>query len=428
MGAPLLIPFAAELTAAILGGAAYSAVNNYISGTQKPSTPSTPTTPDIPIKKDTPPSKTALKSKLGNYATGVGGILAGAAAIVGSSVTSATSQAENIATAQSQKTSELLAPSAPSPLLTNQVFIKDSIDKLIDAINANTILSATVFGTLDVNLASIGSSLTSISSTLIDISSNYDASLSNTGDVPYINQDDYYKMLAQSGMSGDEINSAIQQENLYIQGLKNSGITDYTDIKKYVQDWRSKTVPLEYQAKVGDEVAGLTNNGWHSEYTTQTKTNSVGETVLETVPKSTPATSANVELSMPKTEAWAETALGVFTAMSPDLVARELYARTLKNEFVTTQTELRDLDGNLVANIKPMEATAIKSATEARLRTDMNNINENDMDLDENFPDFDLSALFNFEKKSERLSAFITGGGRFNGNRTDRRKFSNRVF
>ncbi len=403
MGAPLLIP----VVEALVGGASYAVVNNYISGTTKPTTPQTPTTPDIPIKKDTPPSKTALKSKLGNYATAVGGLLTGAVVTVGTSVTSAQNQAENISTAQSQKTSELLTPSAQSPLLTNQVYIKDSIDRLIDAINVNAIVTASVFGTLDANLSAIGSSLTSISSTLIDISSNYDASLSNTGDVPYINQDDYYKMLAQSGMSGDAINDAINQENLYIQGLKNSGIADYNDIKKYVQDYRTKTVPLEYQAKVGDEVAGLTNKGWHAEYTTQTKTNSKGETVTETIPKT--ATSANVELSMPKTEAWAETALGVFTAMSPDLVARELYARTMKNEFVTTQTELRDLDGSLVANMKPMEATAIKAATEARLRTDMNSIDRDDMDLDENFPDFDLSALFNFEKKSDRLSAFLGG-------------------
>jgi len=419
MGAPLLIP----IGEAIVGSLLFNVANNYISGTANPSTPQTPTSPDIPIKKDTPPSKVALKSKLGNYATGVGGLLAGAAAIVGSSITSAQNQAENISTAQSQKTFELLTPSAQSPLLTNQVYIKDSIDRLIDAINVNAIVTASVFGTLDANLSAIGSSLTSISSTLIDISSNYDASLSNTGDVPYINQDDYYKMLAQSGMSGDAINDAINQENLYIQGLKNSGITDYNDIKKYVQDYRTKTVPLEYQAKVGDEVAGLTNKGWHAEYTTQTKTNSIGETVMETIPKT--ATAPTVAVELPNIEAWAAAALPVANAMSPDLVARnlsasvaikeaqpadyvarELYARMEKTEFAVQETAIKDLDGNVVATAKPMAIQAIKSATDARLRTDMNNYTEPDSDIEDMFDFIDninLKELFAFEKKSERL-------------------------
>lgn len=402
-------PYFIAFDAAVIGYEAYQAFNNYTAPSKKGAPDITPE-PTIPTKKTLAPTKASLKANLGTYAAALSSI--STKAIEGNKKSTETAQktAEANATAQKAASSELLTNAGTSPLLSNQVHMKDSIDRLIDAINTNTFVSATVFGTMDLNMSAIASSLGAISSTLIDISTNYDASLSNTGDVPYINQDDYYKMLAQSGMSGEAINSAIQQENLYIQGLKNSGITDYTDIKKYVQDWRSKTVPLEYQAKVGDEVAGLTNNGWHSEYTTQTKTNSVGETVLETVPKSTSATSANVELSMPKTEAWAETALGVFTAMSPDLVARELHARTLKNEFVTTQTQIKDLDGNLVANIKPMEATAIKAATEARLRTDMNSIDESDMDLDENFPDMplDFSKLFDFDKKSTRLTTLLS--------------------
>ncbi len=416
-------PVFLAIDAAIVGYEVYTAFNNYVAPSKK-GAPDINPEPTIPTKKTPAPTKASLKSNLANYATALATASTLANTNLGKAETKSKEAFEKNATAQSVASSSLLENASQSPLLTNQVFIKDSIDKLIEAINTNTLVSATVFGTLDMNMSAIASSLGAISSTLIDISSNYDASLSNTGDVPYINQDDYYKMLAQSGMSGDAINDAINQENLYIQGLKNSGITDYNDIKKYVQDWRTKTVPLEYQSKVGDEVAGLTNKGWHAEYTTQTAVNSAGEMVTTTVPKTTTATT-NVAVELPNIEAWAAAALPVANAMSPDLVARnlsasvaikeaqpadyvarELYARMEKTEFAVQETAIKDLDGNVVATAKPMAIQAIKSATDARLRTDMNNYSEQDSDIEDMFDFIDninLKELFAFEKKSERL-------------------------
>lgn len=400
---PAGITLARTALGALLSHLAVKESNKYLNGGDN-----TEPTTAIPTTK-TPPTKSsnisALSSMNNSIASGQDSAKTSITSSVNSAITDLTSKME--ATKAANQT--LLNAVKDSPLLGNQVVMKDSIDNLVGAINNQTVASVTVLGTLDSHLSSIAGVLSAISATLLKISGNYEAQLDNTGDVPFINSADYYKMLAESGMSADKVNDYLKQEEAYTASLKSSGVTNYNDIKKAVADWRTKTIPTSNQDYVGDVVGGLTK-GWSATTTRTTAKNALGENVslVETVPKTTTATAPNVSLEVPNLEKWAGAALGVANAMSPEYVARDLYARTLKNEFVTTQTQIKDLDGNLVANIKPMEATAIKAATEARLRTDMNSIEESDMDLDENFPDFDLSALFTFDKKSSRLTELLS--------------------
>ncbi|HUH42151.1 MAG TPA: hypothetical protein VLZ29_03465 [Sulfurimonas sp.] len=309
--------------------------------------------------------------------------------------------------------------------------MKHSIDNLVNAIDNQTVASVSVLGTLDSQLSAIGGTLSAISATLLKISGTYSDDISNTTDMPYINEEDYYKMLGDSGLSFESRNDLIRQERAYVQALKNSGVTDYSDIKRAVLDWRSQNVPSSANSAVSDNVAGL-SKAWHGTTTRNIPASSVvGSSAAEystAVPSAQTSTSTtpNINLEVPNLERWAGVALGVTQAMSPDLVARnlsasvaikeaqpadtisrELDARMKKAEYLVQDTAIKDLDGNVVANVKPMEATAIKAVTDARLRTDMNNIEENDIDLDEVFPAFDLSTLFDFEKKSDRLSSFL---------------------
>lgn len=361
MGIPLGL-LAAETAAAFVGGAAYEAVNNYIN---KPT--STGTAPTIPTSRPSPAksSKTLQKESLSNYATGMGAVLAGASALVNSAVAIGKESAESASTAQTAKTSELLGVSNASPLLTNQVFMKDSIDKLIDAINANTLVSASVFGTLDANMSAIGSSLTSISATLIEVADNYKKDISNTDDLPYINQDDYYDMLAESGMSFEDRNDLIAQENMLYESLVNSGY-EYDEIKAQIQNWRKYTVPISGQLSVEKELAGISK---------LPRVDSNGSSV--SVPS----------LELPNVEKWAESQIGI-------------------NDYLTTSSAIKDLDGNIIANMKPIEAQSAKNITEAKYRTDLNNFEMSDSDYDDMFDgDFpDISSIFNFEKKSDRLT------------------------
>lgn len=363
MGIPLGL-LAAETAAAFIGGAAYEAVNNYI---KKPS--SDGSAPVIPTSRRSPAksSKTLQKESLSNYASGVGAVLAGASALVNSAVTSGKTSAESASTAQIAKTSELLGVSNASPLLTNQVYMKDSIDKLIDAINANTLVSASVFGTLDANMSAIGSSLTSISATLIEVADNYKKEISNTDDLPYINQEDYYNMLKEGGMTFTERNDLIRQEDMLYEALVAQGY-EYDDIKTQIQNWRKYTVPISGQLSVEKELAGISK---------PPRVNSDGV--------SSSASSPSLEL--PNVEKWAESQLGI-------------------NEYLTTPSDIKDLDGNIVASMKPIEAQSVKNITDARYKTDENNFELDDTDFDDMFTMPDISSIFQFDKKSVRLQNY----------------------
>lgn len=359
MAFPLLIPIAEALAV----GAAYNVVNNYIT---KPTSAGSSTL-IIPTSRriSKTSAKITQKKALGDYALGVGGILAATTATLTSSLSSGKSEAEAFSAEQSSKTSELASASSASPLLTNQVFMKDSIDKLIDAINTNSLVTASVFGTFDANLSAIGSSLTSISATLIEVSDNYSRELNNTDDLPYINQDDYYDMLAESGMGFFEINDLKNQENMFYDALIKQGY-GYDDIKAQIQNWRKNTVPISGQAAVEKELSGIS---------TTPRVDSNGNSV-----------SSPSALELPNVEKWAESQFVI-------------------NEYLTTQSQISDLDGNVVASVSPLQAQSIKNVTDARLRTDMNNYSETEQDIDDSFMSgLDLSSLFTFSKKSVRLN------------------------
>lgn len=358
MAIPLLIPIAEALAL----GALYEVANNYINKSSSPdTTPTIPTSRRSPLKSP----KTLQKQALSNYASGIGAVLSQSSTSLKTALNEGKTSAEASSALQVSKTSELLGVSNASPLLTNQVYMKDSIDKLIDAINANTLVSASVFGTLDANMSAIGSSLTSISATLIEVSDNYKKDISNTDDLPYINQDDYYDMLAESGMSFEDRNDLIAQENMLYESLVNSGY-EYDEIKAQIQNWRKYTVPISGQLSVEKELAGISK---------LPRVDSNGSSV--SVPS----------LELPNVEKWAESQIGI-------------------NDYLTTSSAIKDLDGNIIANMKPIEAQSAKNITEAKYRTDLNNFEMSDSDYDDMFDgDFpDISSIFNFEKKSDRLT------------------------
>lgn len=392
MAAPLLAPIAIEIATIVAGNLLYDAVNNYIQKPLEINVRKKPKqgAPDIPVSKsnlNVSSKAAAQKKNLGDYALGISGLLAGASVTTKKAVTSGTDKANSISTGQSQKTSELAAVSQNSPLLTNQVYMKDSIDKLIDAINSNTLVSATVFGTLDANLSAIGASLTSIAGTLIDISVNYEQELLDLEDMPYMSQEELRRQLKAKGISDEQIAALFAKEDLLVSTLSKDG-KDVSSIKQALLELRKAEIDAETQLELAKIQAGIT----------------------VTAPNATTVANSptSVSLEAPKLEAWAESQLGINNALSPDYVARELYARMLKNEFATNPVSIRDLNGNVVTTAKPMEVAAMKNATDAKLRTDMNNFELNESDLDLGFGDgFDISSIFQFMKKSDRLNEVL---------------------
>lgn len=368
-----LVALASDFALGFLGSYAYDAVNNYIN-----KSPTAPSTPNIPVSK---PSKSSLKvsrkQNLSSYVSGVSGILSDVVSSVSSSVSSGVTALESSSAVQSAKTSELLTPSQASPLLTNQVYIKDSLDKLIDAINTNALVTASVFGTLDANLSAIGSSLASISGTLIEISENYEDELLNIEDMPYTSQSELRKQLTELGLSSSEIDRLFQKENDLIMESSASG-KSVSETKKLLLDLRKAELSAETQLAIAKIQAGIS----------------------EPAPSS-----STVSLSAPNLELWAGSAFAMNEAVTVDMHKRNIHAQVFKNEYITTETDIKDLDGNTIASVKPIEAQSIKNITDARHRTDINNFEMSDNDIDDMFdgdlPDF--SSLFAYDPLSVRL-------------------------
>ena len=75
---------------------------------------------------------------------------------------------------------------------------------------------------------------------------------------------------------------------------------------------------------------------------------------------------------------------------------------TERHEYETKPQNIRDLDGENVANLSPRDAQTIKNASEARIATDENNFNVGEDEISGLFPEFpDISTLFDFVMPSK---------------------------
>lgn len=375
-----LVALASDFALGFLGSYAYDAVNNYI---RKSPSGSPTSAPVIPTQRANRTSfKGSRKQNLSNFVTSVSSRLASNSTTVSRIVSSGITALDTASTIQQAKTSELLERSLESPLLSNQVFIKDAIDKLIDSINTNAVVTASVFGTLDANLSAIGSSLASISGTLIEISNNYEDEVLNIEDMPYTSQSELRKQLEALGLTPERIQSLIDKENSLISEMSSNGET-VSDTKQALLELRKAELDAATQLEIAKIQAGVSTPS----------------------PSTSPAT--EISLSSPNLELWASSALAMNEAVTVDMHKRNIHAQVFKNEYITTATDIKDLDGNIIANVKPIEAQSIKNIVDAKHRTDINNFEMSDSDIDDMFdgdlPDF--SSLFAYDPLSARLQA-----------------------
>lgn len=379
-----LAPVAAVYLRTLLGGLSAQATLDYIRSTPAPAPYALGSVaiPTSKAKSESVNNVNALSSAVSSFSTNLDN--------VSSSVSNSVSEAKEIVTNNYTEVktinNNILSSLSNSPLLANQILSKDSIDNLVTAINNQTIASVSVLGTLDGHLSVLGGALSAISGTLLRISQNYDESLMNTEDLPYIDSETYYKMLSDSGLDASLISSMVLAENNIVSTMSKSG-SSVADIKKAVLAYRAKTVPAENQLAVNASTSGVSD----------TKAN-------KALTQSTVQIDGEVNIVNESLQNWANNRYSIDTAIGTDIYARDINARMVKNEYAINESAISDLDGNLLATVRPMEAHTIKSITEARLRTDMNNYRDDEDDIDFSMMDgLDLSELFTFDKKSVRL-------------------------
>lgn len=342
-----------------LAGAAIISGSEYLyqkAGTYFESNNKLPAVSSIPTSKKKISSivtKTSQKQNLKRMSDGVATSIGLGVLSVGGLVHNIASGADEKSRVVSADKNAKISETPNSPLLKNQLEIAKSSDAIVDAINANSIVTASLLGTLDQNLASISVALLAISGTLIDISTNYNQELNNTEDLPYIDSESYYDMLKDSGLSEFQIQSLKQSENLMIEGMMARGNT-FSEIKEAVQQFRSVNVPATSQMEVDKKINGLSSP---SQYVDQS---SVSSGAIQKINSSAPLDS---------------------TAF-PDFTPLFDWANSAKivSDYMGTPTSTTDADGLNPISATPMELQSIKNASDARHKTDLNNdeYDEND--------------------------------------------------
>lgn len=254
--------FAAEQ---LVESAAYTALNNYLytGGNIPPPDASSGSTSKLaPKGKKKLPSldlpKTAKKAGLSKLSSGIGAGLMAVAAGVQLMRSGMLDNAQSLSAEKQADNDTKKAAFPDSPLLRNQLELKEGVNDLVDAINANTIASATFLAPINSSLSAISSTLIAISSTLLEISDNYATQLETADDLPYIDSDTFYDLLQKKGGDIQIIRGWQSGEKALVQRLSDSGAS-YSDIKQAITDYRKTVVPSETLLNVQTAVAGVTS-------------------------------------------------------------------------------------------------------------------------------------------------------------------------
>lgn len=304
--------------------------------------------PQIPVKRQKKgfpktPQKTKKKESLSKYSDGVNAGLAAVVGAVGLMSGGMIDSASADSSSKKEKNDALKLPFANAPLLANQIHLKQSVQDLVDAINSNTIVSATFLAPISANLKAISGTLIAISSTLLEISDNYSSELETADDLPYMDTESFYALLEKVGMPFVDAVGLKQQELTMIKGMTGS---TYSGIKAAVNQFRNALVPPEFLSRVGTNVSGIT------------------------APRS-----VDLATGQPLNSAF------------PDMKPLNDWAASAKPlvDFKLSPQKFNDLDGNFVAEASPAELEAIKHASDARHKTDINNQEFEDDDFNNPF-------------------------------------------
>lgn len=347
----------------LIDASALKAVNNYL-GSGSSSVP-VDTSPQIPVKRKglsgskqikTSP-KIEKKDALSKYSDAVN---AGLAAVAGLAIAGVSSMSDSVKTDTETKQAENDAHKANFPLPSlpqNQILMKESIDEIVNAINANTIASVTFLSPISSNLAAISSTLIAISSTLLEISDNYAQEIQSADDLPYIDSDTFYDLLEKGGIDAILLKQYRQGEKDLVKRLMDSGAS-YSDIKQAINDYRKTAIPKDLLLETEAKSAGITSPKPVDSNGTPTPSNA------STIPKTIDYTP-----HLEKMAAAADSAKAV-------------------TDFVQTPREFSDSDGDLLHSGSPMEIEAAKNAQSHKHLDDRNTErhDENDFNMPDTLP------------------------------------------
>lgn len=279
----------------------------------------------------------------------------------------------------------LSVESEGSPLLTNQVALVDALNSISLGIESQAIILASIFTTLDNNLGGLVS-VSSINAQNNKVSGDYLKQTAANGDY---GDEDYFYAFKPTSEYWHEVDVATQNQH-----MEQNGTTEFlmilpssyyapseidlidsmqansskSEIRKAVEDFRSSHVSSEIRARLGmvliqaqatskEDTKAQTD--FYKAETASIKAREISPTSIardygSTTDHATAGALASLASSLAPIRDWAE-------------LAKE------RETYLQTPVIVRDLDGNAIAEAKPMELATSKDAAIAREKTDINN-------------------------------------------------------
>ncbi|NOQ31676.1 MAG: hypothetical protein GQ570_11195 [Helicobacteraceae bacterium] len=226
------------------------------------------------------------------------------------------------------KTDELLSNFNTPSMLQNQVLLQKTLNDISSSLAISANISVATAEILNTNLNSLTVSVMGIAKVLQEISSGYSETIEHSKDIPYQDTETFYNLMRDNGMSIDESEMLRLQELTAIDAMQSQNIP-FSDIKANVMTLRKSTISASKMSGLAVASAGVTK-----------------------------PSSSTVKDYSPYYERMAQ------SADSSKVV----------NDFMSTPIDVKDMDGNIQANITPMDLHATKNATVAREKTDTNEL------------------------------------------------------
>lgn len=314
-----------------------------------------------------------------------------------------------------------------SPLLQNQIYLKDSLDNISSRILEQSQTIASVLQVFDSHMTLLNSSLLTIAKN-VQVSTQANliiADKDNYGDA------DFFYSFVPTSQYWHDVDVATQTIEMEEHGSleflfvlpsasyapseielvdRMQGESTRADIRKAIEAFRVAHVPSNVRARLGlTLVASTAQTAENTKAQTDFYTKSVESLKSKELTGAVPASAYGATTEVATANALAKLANTLAPAMdnvstgirdlAPDIakMAETAVSAKVVHDHAQTVRDIHDLDGAIVARMAPMEATAVKDATRARTQTDVNSD-----DYSEDLPTFpDLFPLLNFAGRGD---------------------------
>lgn len=271
-----------------------------------------------------------------------------------------------------------------SPFLQNQVAHKDSFDSIALNLEAQTILLSSLWESLENNLSALVA-VKMVEAQNAKVNTDYQKTISAQADMgqffyEFIPTSEYWAKADTAQILFDARNNWVTMDsNLPSRMYASDEIALIDSLEGYYTNAQIRSKVEDFRKeRLGSDIRALIGQTAISQVKDQADTNAKAREYYASASQSLKSKEVPKALSE------------LVTAVAP--IAQWADKAKVREEFLSTPSVIKDLDGNTIAQTSPMELSATKDATIAREKTDTINFEVDESD----FPLMDFLPVLPF--------------------------------